>query len=99
MSENQCIAARHCPDPPMPGIKCCERHRDLRRKASAEYQARHRKKNLCVECSNPPEPGASRCRKCLLARRVATRERRGAGEWMSGGRGRPPLFRDEEANA
>lgn len=96
MSSDRCRAARNCPDPPRPGRTTCERHGAARRKASSEYQARHRKKGFCVECASTAEPGASRCQRCLLTRRLAVRAKNGSAAWKPGGRGRPPFFRDRE---
>lgn len=96
MSADRCRAAKHCPDPPRPGLTTCVRHGEMRLKATREYQERHRNKGLCIYCSRKAVPGSRACERCLESYRTKERTRTGSAPWKRGGRGRPPLSGEED---
>jgi hypothetical protein len=50
----------------------------------------------CNQCGAPLDgPSRVRCLKCLAYQRAYMRKRNGGQAWKRGGRGRPPLQREE----
>ncbi len=51
---------------------------------------------LCPLCGNgPPHPEAKLCKYCLIKERIKMRKKNHCKPWVPGGRGRPPIVRED----
>ncbi len=68
----------HCPQPPVPGMVNCEKHRAIATKISKQTRGNRRSKGLCVRCGQPSED-KSVCRQCLDIDACKYRENKNKG--------------------
>lgn len=77
----------------------CEIARRLNVSPTAVMYARRRLLGKCLRCKRKAEPGTQHCPKHRKAINAAKRQRKGHKPWRPGGRGRPPVVRQQERTA
>jgi hypothetical protein len=77
----------------------CEIARLLGVTAQAVLYARRREAGKCLRCGRKADAGVQYCQKHRKAVNASNRTRNGHKPWKPGGKGRPPIVREQEAAA